>query len=112
MSLDEKTLVGAGAGSGIGRATAHQFVDRSGTVSGAERDDDIHVTVNCSAATDLNILLRFASGGLSVESTANMIPPGRLAESTDVATAVVVPASEEATPIAGPAVEVDRERGS
>jgi len=70
-------------------------------------DDDIRVNAICPVATDTDMLPEFAGGDLSVESMADTIPLGRLAEPDDVAAAATFLASDDAAMITGTALEVD-----
>lgn len=70
-------------------------------------DDNIRVNAVCPVATDTQMLPEFAGGDLSVESMAETIPLGRLAEPDDIAGAVAFLASDDAAMITGTALEVD-----
>ncbi|MFB6104113.1 MAG: SDR family oxidoreductase [Halobacteriaceae archaeon] len=70
-------------------------------------EDDIRVNAICPVATDTDMLPEFAGGDLSVESMADTIPLGRLAEPEDIAHAAAFLASDEAAMITGTALEVD-----
>lgn len=67
----------------------------------------IRVNAVCPVATDTDMLPQFAGGDLSVESMAETIPLGRLAEPEDTAQAVAFLASDEASMVTGTALEVD-----
>lgn len=69
--------------------------------------DDIRVNAICPVATDTDMLPEFASGELTVESIAETIPLGRLAEPDDIANAAAFLASDEAAMVTGTALEVD-----
>lgn len=69
--------------------------------------DGIRVNAICPVATDTSMLPAFAGDDLSVESMAETIPLGRLAEPDDIANAAVFLASDEASMITGTALEVD-----
>lgn len=68
---------------------------------------DIRVNAICPVATDTDMLPEFAGGDLSVESMADTIPMGRLAEPDDIAAAATFLASDDAAMITGTALEVD-----
>ena len=70
-------------------------------------DDGVRVNAICPVATDTPMLPDFAGADLSVESMAQTIPLGRLAEPEDVAAAAVFLASDDAAMITGTALEVD-----
>jgi len=70
-------------------------------------EDGIRVNAICPVATDTDMLPEFAGGDLSVESMADTIPLGRLAEPDDIAAAAAFLASDEAAMITGTALEVD-----
>lgn len=70
-------------------------------------EDGIRVNAICPVATDTDMLPEFAGGELSVESMAETIPMGRLAEPEDIAHAAAFLASDEAAMITGTALEVD-----
>lgn len=69
--------------------------------------DDIRVNAICPVATDTDMLPEFAAGDLSVESMADTIPLGRLADPMDIAHAAAFLASDEAGMVTGTALEVD-----
>jgi 3-oxoacyl-[acyl-carrier protein] reductase len=70
-------------------------------------EDGVRVNAICPVATDTDMLDDFTSDGLSVDSMADTIPLGRLAEPEDVADAATFLASDEAAMITGTALEVD-----
>lgn len=70
-------------------------------------EDGVRVNAICPVATDTDMLDDFTGGGLSVDSMADTIPLGRLAEPEDVADAATFLASDEAAMITGTALEVD-----
>jgi 3-oxoacyl-[acyl-carrier protein] reductase len=69
--------------------------------------DDIRVNAICPVATDTDMLPEFAAGDLSVQSMADTIPLGRLADPKDIAHAAAFLASDEASMVTGTALEVD-----
>lgn len=70
-------------------------------------EEDIRVNAICPVATDTDMLPEFAAGDLSVESMADTIPLGRLADPQDIAHAAAFLASDEASMVTGTALEVD-----